>query len=149
MPDKPLVVEYYNGSINADDLIHFKKVISAEADYNLYTNTVVDFRDCDLTIEEGVLGIDSVLNKIAQFLKTNFKDTGTRKVAFLTSKPNEVTLTILYTYILKKYELNFDLNIFSTEKGVADFLGKGILTKEELASIINELKTTPDNVYAK
>ena len=141
--DRPLIVEYYYGLITAEDLIYLKNVIRKEPDYNLYFNTVLDLRDCDLQINsEG-------LATIVDFFESSFEKTGIRKVAYLTSKPNEVVRATLYSILLGRSELNFNPNIFSTIEAVIGFFGEEIITEKELIEIIDELKTKPDNVYTK
>ena len=71
------------------------------------------------------------------------------KVAFLTSKPNDVVLTTLYSRMVTKFGLNFSMNIFSTVEAVVRLFGEDIISEKEFAEIIYEFKTKPDNVYLK
>jgi hypothetical protein len=141
--DRPLIVEYYNGLITAEDLIYLKNVIKEEPNYNLYFNTILDLRDCDLQINtEG-------LRTIVDFFISSSEKTGIRKVAYLTSKPNQVVIATLYSILVESSGLNFDPNIFSTIEAVVRLFGDHIITQKELVEIIDELITKPNNVYTK
>lgn len=141
--DKNLIVEYYNGIINAEDLIFLKNVIRNEPDYNLYSNTILDFRDCDLQIDyKGI-------TKIIDFFKSKHVVNGSRKIAYLTSKPNQVAIATMYSQLAKESELGFNPNIFTTIEATAKLFGPAVITEKELIKIIDQLKTKPNNVYNK
>ena len=141
--DKHLIVEYYNGIITAGDLIHFKNVIRKEPNYDFYSNTILDFRDCVLEIKKVEL------HGILEFFRTNFEKAGIRNTAYLTSKPNEVVLATLYSHLVKDSELNYNLSVFSTEKAAAEMFGEKVISEEGLHKILSELKTKSNNVFAK
>lgn len=141
--DRPLIVEYYNGPISTEDLIHLKNVIKEEPDYNFYSNTILDLRDCDIKIE-----IEE-LETLIHFFRANFEKKENRTVAYLISKPNEVVLATLFSILVESSELNFNPNVFSTIKPITKLFGEEIITEKDFIEIINELKTSPDNVYAK
>lgn len=139
--DRPLIVEYYSGVITVEDLIHFKNIIKEEPNYDLYFNTILDFRDCDLQIDKKGLAA------IVDFLDSSFEKSGNRKVAYLTSKPNEVVSATLYSILVEKSKLSFITNIFSTLDAVIGFFGEKIITKKELIETFDELKTKPNNIF--
>ena len=141
--EKPLIVEYYEGIITVKDLFHFKNEIKKEPNYNLYTNTILDFRFCTLNIET------EELPEIINYLKRNFSKSGNRKVAYLTSRPNEVVVTTLYKQVLADTDINYNPETFSTVRAIANYFGSGLVREKELFEIIEELKTKPDNVYNK
>ncbi|MFN8257911.1 MAG: hypothetical protein U0W24_19600 [Bacteroidales bacterium] len=138
IPEKPLIVGYYNGIIKIEDIIHFNIVIRKEPNYNYFANTILDFRYCTLDIKHDELP------KIINYIKSSFKKTGDRKVAYLTSKPNEVVVTSMYQYILDYSDLNYNPKIFSTVKAIANFFGNKVISEKELLGIIEELKTKPN-----
>jgi hypothetical protein len=140
---RPLIVEYYNGIISTEDLIHLKNVIKEEPDYNFYSNTILDLRDCDLHID-----IED-LKTIIDFFKLNFEKKENRTVAYFTSKPNGVVLATLFSILAENSELNFNPNVFSSLKPMVRLFGEEIITEKDYIEIIDELKTSPNNVYAK
>ena len=141
--ERPLNIEYYRGIITVEDLIHFKNVIRREPNYDLYSNTITDLRDCILLVKK------EELNKIVDFLKTNFEKKGVRNIVYLTSKPNEAILATFYSFLTKDSKLNFNPDICSSEKAAVKMFSKEIITEEELKEILNELRTSHNNVFAK
>jgi len=49
--DRQLIIEYYSGEITTEDLLFFKNAICEEPNHNLYWNTVLDLRDCNLLVK--------------------------------------------------------------------------------------------------
>lgn len=142
--DRQLIIEYYSGEITTEDLLFFKNAIHEEPNHNLYWNTVLDLRDCNLLVK------GDELPEIIDFFKKNSSEkSGTRNVAYITSKPNEAALSTLYAIAIKKSGLNFNPNVFSTLMAVSNFIGEKTITEKELAEIINELKAKPNNVFLK
>ena len=141
LPNKQLIIEYYSGEITIKDLMFFKYVIRKEPNYNFYWNTVLDFRDCVLLIKQDGL------KEIIAFFKNNYEILESRNVAYLSSKPNEVALSILYSLLVKDSGLNFDTSVFSSTSGVVKMFGEKLITEKDLIEIIDELKTKPNNVY--
>jgi hypothetical protein len=141
--DKPLIMEYYSGLISNEDFIHFKNIIKKEPNYTFYSNTILDLRDCHVQID-----IED-LNKILDFMKSSFEKKENRTVAYLTSEPNETILATLYSVLAEKSDLNFKPNVFSSIKPVIRLFGEEIITENEYIGIIDELKTSPNNVFTK
>lgn len=141
--DRPLIVEYYNGLITVEDFIHLKNTITKEPNYNFYSNTILDLRDCNIKIEMEEL--ETLIN----FYRENFEKKEDRTVAYLTSKPNEIVLATLYSVLVENSDLNFNTNVFTTIKPIVRLFGEEIITEKDYIEIIDELKTSPNNVYAK
>jgi hypothetical protein len=141
--DRQLIIEYYNGLISAEDLIHMKVVIKEEPDYNFYSNTILDLRDCDVKIDM------EELKTFIDFFKLNYEKKEIRTAVYLTSKPNEIVLATLYSVLAENAELNFNPNVFSTIEAIVRLFGEEIITKKEFIQIIDELKTSPHNIYSK
>ena len=72
-----------------------------------------------------------------------------RTVAYLVTKPNEVVLATLYSILAENSELNFNANVFSSTKPMVRLFGEEIITEKDFVEIIDELKKSPNNVYAK
>lgn len=137
-----LVIEYYSGTINTDDLICMKDALRKEPDYSFYHNSIIDVRDCILDIDS------SEYKELIDYTKKNIKENGIRKVAYLTSKPKDVVMSSLYPNLANENNLGFVSGVFSTEKSVVSWFGKEIITESHLTDIINELKTMP-NILCK
>lgn len=139
---KQLVVEYYSGDIGTDDLIYLKRKISKEGNYSFNFDTVMDFRDANLKF------YNSDLLRLIEFYKRYFKNIGGRNVAHLTSKPNDVAQSILFSLLVKSYNLSYiNPKAFSTIEGIAYWFDSAEINKELLYGILRELKTQPNNVY--
>ncbi len=144
VPSEKLIVEYYSGEINLDDLIHMKKVISNETNYNFYFNTIVDLRDVIFKMEENDM------NLFLDYFKNKFELNGTRNVAYLTSDPDVVVCITLFSSLSKEYEdLKLNPATFSTIDSVSGWLDIEGVTKEKLNMLLDELKNKPNNVYEK
>jgi len=143
LSDKQLVIEYYSGEINVDDLIHLKNIISKESNYNFFTNTVFDVRNADLMFSK------SDLLKLNDFLSKKFIGSGARTIAFLTNKPNDVVQTTLFSHLVESSELNYNSGIFSTIDGIVNWLCNPEINKKPIETTLFELKTKPNNVYFK
>jgi hypothetical protein len=120
-----------------------KVVIKEEPDYNFYSNTILDLRDCDVKIDM------EELKTFIDFFKLNYEKKEIRTAVYLTSKPNEIVLATLYSVLAENAELNFNPNVFSTIEAIVRLFGEEIITKKEFIQIIDELKTSPHNIYSK
>ncbi len=137
-----LIVEYYSGKITVEDLISSKKVISQEPNYNFYFNTILDFRDCELSI-----AIDDfqVLNN---YFDENFYKRGVRKVAYLIDTPHEAALSTLFSRI-NKSKIEMHKRVFSTVEGIVLWFKYESIDESALTLILKELKTLPNNVFGE
>jgi hypothetical protein len=144
VPPKKLILEYYSGEIRMSDLIQFKRIISKDPNYNFYFNTIIDFRDAELLIN------NDEFVRLLEFFRKKFRVTGMRNVAYLTSTPNAVVITTLFSLLADEYaDLNFNLKTFSTIEAASNWFSAAYVTSETLGSLIFELKTKPNNVYKK
>ena len=141
LPDKQLIIEYYSGEITVKDLIFLKNVIRKEPNYNWGWNTILDFRDCVLLIK------NADLKDLVDFFKNNFERSKTRTLVVLSASPTEVALSVLYSFLVKDSGLGFDTYTFSTTLGIVKLYGENIITEKGLEEIIDDLKSSPNNVY--
>jgi len=142
LPDKKLIIEYYSGTIDVPDLMDFKNIISEDPDHNFYFNTLIDFRDAKLVV--GKKELDNILT----FFRKKFKPEGIRNVAYLTSTPNEVVLTKLFSLVAKTYtDLNFNLQTFSTVSAASAWFRSVTVAPETLENALWELKNSSRNVF--
>ena len=143
LPTFKLIIEYYSGNINIDDLIHLKRVISLEQDYNPTFTSLVDFRDAILNVDE------KDLIKYLNFVKEYTKVFGHRNTVFLTSTPNDVVKTTLFSLIVESFNMPISVKIYSTIEAVNCWINIEGINENSLLSFLDELKIQPDNVYSK
>ena len=134
-----LIVEYHFGDINIADFINSRIMISSDSEYNPDFDLIFDFREVNMIVSQ------QDINKFVVFFKNYIPILGKRKSAYLTSKPNEVVITTLFSMNIK--ELSVLPNTFSTLEGVTAWIGNKEINTQILGDIIRELKTHPDNVY--
>ena len=89
------------------------------------------------------------LETLIHFFRANFEKKENRTVVYLTSKPNGIVLATLFSVLAENAELNFNPNVFSSIKPIVRLFGEEIITEKDFIEIIDELKTSPNNVYAK
>ena len=136
-----LNVEYYSGEITVDDLKQLKNEISKESGYDFNNNTLLDFRDATL-----ILDIQDLMD-LLDWLVKKFKQTKRRYVAYLTSEPNEVAQSILWSNIVEKQkDVDYAPGVFSTIEAVADYFNRSEINPELITSVLVDLKTNPNNV---
>ncbi|WP_211357892.1 hypothetical protein, partial [Bizionia gelidisalsuginis] len=66
---------------------------------------------------------------------------------FLSSSPNEVALAELYSLLVKGSSLNFNIYTVSSIDAVILNFCENVIDKQELVTIINDLKTNTNNIY--
>ncbi|MCF8379918.1 MAG: hypothetical protein K9H49_10100 [Bacteroidales bacterium] len=113
--------------------------LSSESEYSSKYDVINDFRDCNLQIE-----IDEIQEYI-DFLKNDLQILERKKIVFLTSKPNEVVLTHLFSDYVSNLWINGQ--IFTTSKAALTWLSNQNIDYLDFENIIAEIKTLPDNVY--
>jgi len=103
---KSLILEYYRGKYNVDELIDFKIKVGNDPDYNPNFDIIHDFRELvfDLEVEE--------VAKYVQVLIENKKYVGKRKSTMITQTPNQVTASIGFE--LLKNDLPVAVKVSST-----------------------------------
>ncbi len=134
-----LIIEYHSGDININDFIESRKIISSDRDYNPDFDTVFDFRDANMIANE------KDIKSFMSFFKGFNPIWGKRKSAYLTSKPNHVVITTVFSLEIKDFSIS--PMTFSTIEALVEWLNKEKINKEILTEIIEELKTHPNKLY--
>ncbi|MFC2089235.1 hypothetical protein ACFLT1_00555 [Bacteroidota bacterium] len=134
--EKSLIVQFYSGDVFMEDLIYLQKIISNELNYKPTFDIVADFSEANLILTE------KDLNDYSEFIKNHPKIQGKRKAAYLTSKPQEVVMTTLFSELIK--DTSIQPNIFSTTIAIVNWLNKEEVDNQFLSLVINELKTQPN-----
>jgi hypothetical protein len=138
-----LVVEYYAGEITVEDLMHLKETVSKETNYDFYFDTVLDLRDAILKMNK------EDLIRLLEFMKERFKDDKTRYVAYLTSKPNDVVQSLVWSQLVKEQsELDMKPQVFSTIDAAADYFDNYQIDNSLISSVLVELKVQPKNIFS-
>ncbi|WP_372640994.1 hypothetical protein [Ancylomarina sp.] len=130
-----IIIEYHSGEINVDDIINSRKVISSNPDYNPNFNIVLDIRDASMNLSPH-----DVARGVAFIKKFNIL-LGERKSAFLTSSPNHVVITTLFSRGLGGFPIK--PRVFSTEKAAFEWSSGNKYNTDYL----KELKTHPNILY--
>ena len=135
-----LIVEYHFGDINIDDFMESRKVISSDQDYNPGFDLVFDFRDVNMIVGE------EDIKRFASFFKEFNPILGKRKSAYLTSTPNQVVVTTLFSLEIKNTSIR--PMTFSTVELLVEWLNNKNIDEDILTKIIEELKTHPNRLYS-
>ncbi len=135
-----IIVEYHSGDINIDEFINSRKIISSDINYNPDYDLVFDYRDANMLVKEP--DIDMFLI----FFKNFPQIIGKRKSAYLTSKPNEVVITTLFSLGIKDTYIH--PQTFSSPEGVIDWVNNKDLNINSLRKILEKLKKGPNNLYS-
>ncbi len=141
LPDKKLIIEYYSGEIFMDDFIELKKKISQEKDYDPTFFSLLDFRDAAVTVGE------QDMRRYLKFVKENSKVYGDRKTAYLTSTPDDVVVTTIFSTVVSETDVPINIKVCSTINAVIDWFHTVNIDEETIDLILDELKTQPGNVF--
>lgn len=132
-----LIIIYYSGDV---DISIIKKVmlkISNESDYSPKYAVINDVRDCSLKIK-----IDEI-EKYIDYLKNELGIIESRKILFLTSKPNEVVITQLFSDNISKNSILGQ--VFTTSEAAMAWLSNENIDNRVFDKLIFEIKTQPNN----
>jgi len=110
-----LIVEYYHGKFNTEELINFKKKIANDTKFNFNYSVISDIRELEFLFQ-----IEEV-EKYVEFLITNPLYIGKRKTAMITKTPNQVVTSLGFDIF--KGEMPIKFEVFSTLIKAYSFLG--------------------------
>ena len=133
-PDFKIIIEYFNGAITLNDIIENDKNIVIDKQYKLNYNSIIDFRNAQLILSQD--DISSYLN----FVITNSKIIGKRKVAFITRTPDHVALLTIYEMLSENLPMTY--NIFSTIEASLKWIGVSISYIDLFEKYIEDLKNS-------
>lgn len=134
LKDRRLIIEYYRGTYNVNELIDFKIKVGNDPDYDPNFDVVHDFRDLifDLEIEE--------VSKYIQVLTENEKYVGRRRSTMITQTPNQVTASLGFE-LLKK-ELPISVKVCSTIEVALAYIKIPRKEWDEIASLLLDLQNS-------
>jgi hypothetical protein len=124
LEDEKLILEYYCGRFNAEELIDFKCKIGLDEKYDATYNVISDISNSEL-----LFTFDEV-EKYVEFLMNNPKYVGLRKTAMITKTPSQVVASLGYD--MQKKNLPMIYKIFSTLEAAYAFIG---LSTDEISKV--------------
>lgn len=127
-----LIIEYYSGEFNVDELIAFKQHIAKDKNYNPNYNIIHDFRDM-----EFMLGPKDVA-KYIKLLHDEPKYRGTRKSTMVTATPNQVAASIGFD--LLKEDLPISVKVCSTLETAFAFTEVPLSERNTIDNLFLKLK---------
>ncbi len=126
-----LIIEIYSGQITFSDIIKNKQNTIQNLDYKPNYNLLLDFRKAHIENPFDEIGI------LVEFLKSNPSLQAEKRVAYLTTKPNEVVLTTLFKLQLK--DIPIKAETFYTTPAAINWLGNTRLSENQLDNFISEM----------
>jgi len=127
-----LIVNYYFGEVGVIDLKKRMLTISLDPFFLEEYDIVNDFRDCNLNVH-----VNDLISYI-DYLQNDIKVITKRKSILLTSKPNQVVLTTIFSNKLLYTQMT--PLVCSTIEAAIPFLDKKGLDKTTLILMLEELK---------
>lgn len=134
---KNLVIKYYKGEFSLPELIASANFTGHDIDFKPTMNVVNDLRDSIIIAEE------TEIEKLINYYKENQKLYAERKVAFITSSPNQVVFGLMLTNF--KNEALISINTFSTLSPAIEWVELPISDLEMIENCIDELKIQVKN----
>lgn len=133
IPEQNLVLEYHTGVLKVEDYIRFKKALLNDPLFKANLNHFIHHKNVIFKTTP------TEISKFVDFIKTNVKSFGHRKVAILTKTPNQVVSTTLYKMMQKN--TNQTVEVFSTNENALIWLG---IPKSKLLKLIDLILDLPN-----
>lgn len=133
LPELNLIIEYYCGKINLDDVIDHKKLEIKDLEYSANYHFIADLRDSELDVVSNQDFFDYL-----DFVEMNNKVAGQRRSAILTNTPNQVAITSLFRMNSKSLPINFE--IFSTLEAAIDWVNLSANYFDDIKESIHNMK---------
>ena len=139
--DKQLIIIYFSGNIDVDDLINLQKNLHSNPAFDASFDVIADFRDCLTIVSQDDIA------RYVQFMKDNISYYQKRKGAYLTCKPNQVVATTLFS--IKLSELPIEIKIFSSIGSIVHWLYARQIDFQFIENTLSQLGTQPNIVFEK
>lgn len=136
LEEEALVLEYYSGQFNAEELIDFKQRIGFDSKYDPTFDVLSDIRDSKL-----LFNFDEV-KKYVKFLFDNKKHLGQRKTVMITKTPNQVVAALAYD--MQKENLPVIYKVCSSCEAAYTFLGVSAQVIDKVNSMMMKLTNKSD-----
>ena len=126
--DHNIIIEYHKGKLDVGSYIKFKEKTFNDKDFKTGLNYLIHFKNVTfLTSQEDI-------QKFVNFIKNNAPKLGKRKVALVTSTPNQVVTTTIYKTMLTDFEQQ--VVVFSTIDTALNWLTSNPLNTKELIDLV-------------
>ncbi len=139
IPEKRLILIYFIGEISIDELIFLNKCSFKAPGYDASFDVIVDLRDC-----YPKANIDD-LRYYINFINENKSFYKKRKGVYLTSKPEEVVATTLFSKMHK--DVPFEIEIFSTVSAMTFWLNRNRINTQFIENELKKIRLDSHNVY--
>ncbi len=136
LPELRLIIEYYSGIMEVDDIIELKRMEIKDEKYNPNFNFIVSITDIriDRINQEAA-------SKLVEFMKEDVKIVGKRRSAILTATPEQVAASIIHREESKELPIYF--KTVSTVQAAIDWI---LLPKEYESTVVKNIELLKDNV---
>lgn len=135
LKEKSLILEYYSGRFDVDQLINCKKRIANDKTYDPNFNVIHDIRNLELLFE-----IDEV-KKYVNLLSEDKRYLGERKSAMVTQTPDQVIISMGFEMLKENLPITF--KICSTVEAACVFIGFSQDEYEMIESLFNNFHSNP------
>ena len=132
--ENSIIFVTYLGDINLDDIKEIELKLDSDPDFSKSYDRIYDFRHCNLNIN-----VDDIPDYI-DFEKNEIKTDSVRKEIYLTSSPNDVVITTIYSILINSFQLQ--PYIASTTENVSQILSNKSLNKNFIDRILDGLINT-------
>jgi len=134
--EKKIILEYFSGSITWTDVKKLKMLEIHDLKYNNTYNLIGDLRNSNMLFQNK-----KEITEFLDFIRLTGKSNSEKKVAILTSSPNNVVTAELLR--LNKDELPQILKTFSTVESLLSWLD---VNKKEIYDALDEHRRNPNNI---
>ena len=127
-----IIIEFHKGNIDVDSYIKFKEKIFNDEDFKTGLNYLIHFKNVTFfTPQEDI-------KKFVNFIKNNAPKLGKRKVAFVTSTPNQVVTTTIYKSMLA--DIKQQVAVFSTNDNALNWLTSNSLNTKKIIDVLKGMQ---------
>jgi len=127
-----IIIEYHKGNIDVDSYIKFKEKTFNDEDFKTGLNYLIHFKNVTFfTPQEDI-------KKFVNFIKNNAPKLGKRKVAFVTSTPNQVVTTTIYKTMLA--DIKQQVAVFSTNDNALNWLTSNTLNTQKIIDVLKAMQ---------
>jgi len=127
-----IIIEFHKGNIDVDSYIKFKEKTFNDEDFKTGLNYLIHFKNVTFfTPQEDI-------KKFVNFIKNNAPKLGKRKVAFVTSTPNQVVTTTIYKSMLA--DIKQQVAVFSTNDNALNWLTSNSLNTKKIIDVLKGMQ---------
>lgn len=132
LPDLKIIVEYFEGQINLQDLINFQLNQLKDESCRLDYNDITDVRNAQFVV------LKDDLKKYVEFVRNSDAKQHNRKVAIIADNPGQTAITMLYSAYTENLALNN--KVFSTIEAAIKWMGMPVDRLSSISDTIELIK---------